>query len=600
MAIVKLKKICLCGLSADKQTVLEDLQRFGGLHLITTQPPNQPGQADAQSGGSSYRALQYLLAGSNIRHQVRHIDNFDVDDVVKKVHAVKSQLRDLTDQRDFLHKRIKEIEPWGDFTLPPSGQLGNLKFWFYIVPNRLMKKVPVDGWVWQVVHKDNLNCYVVVISKTEPDPNVMPVVRTHTGKISLAELQKQLNAVELKLEDAQAERESLTRWITMISQHLAEIEDREFLQQALDGTLDQYGVFAVQAWLPETLLNEVSDFSSEHELLMQSQDPEPGDKPPTLLSNTPLPAGGQDVVLFYQTPNYYDWDPSGVVFFSFSVFFAMILSDAGYAALFGLVLAVKWQAMGNSVKGRRFRALSLSTVVMAILWGMLVGSYFGYNPPDNSLLAWFKVLDMQDFDVMMRISISLGVAHLILANLIKAWQHRNNQQMFAPLAWILLASGGYLLWLALPLGQEMLVIMAQGMMVIAVLMLLLFSSDRAVKKPMDLIRRFIDGLVRLTGISKLFGDVLSYMRLFALGLASASLAMTFNDLAVHAIHDEEGLGLLSGLLILIIGHGLNLMLCLMSGVVHGLRLNFIEFYNWSVSDEGYAFKAFAKKGFCNE
>jgi V/A-type H+-transporting ATPase subunit I len=125
---------------------------------------------------------------------------------------------------------------------------------------------------------------------------------------------------------------------------------------------------------------------------------------------------------------------------------------------------------------------------------------------------------------------------------------------------------------------------------------LFFSSDRTIKTPKDALWQILDGLKNITGITKIFGDILSYMRLFALGLASASLALTFNQLAEQVYSSASGLGLLLSLLILIFGHTLNLMLCLMSGVVHGLRLNFIEFYNWSVSDEGYAFKAFSKKG----
>ncbi len=85
----------------------------------------------------------------------------------------------------------------------------------------------------------------------------------------------------------------------------------------------------------------------------------------------------------------------------------------------------------------------------------------------------------------------------------------------------------------------------------------------------------------LAGISRIFGDALSYLRLFALGLASASLALTFNQLAQDVYHSLPGMGLFLSLLIILVGHLLNLMLCLMSGVVHGLRLNFIEFFHWS-------------------
>jgi V/A-type H+-transporting ATPase subunit I len=106
--------------------------------------------------------------------------------------------------------------------------------------------------------------------------------------------------------------------------------------------------------------------------------------------------------------------------------------------------------------------------------------------------------------------------------------------------------------------------------------------------------RLLDGVRALTGVTRVFGDVLSYLRLFALGLASASLALTFNDLARQA-GQVQGMGLLFAILILLVGHLLNLLLALMSGVVHGLRLNYIEFYNWALSGEGYAFQPFKKK-----
>jgi V/A-type H+-transporting ATPase subunit I len=103
-----------------------------------------------------------------------------------------------------------------------------------------------------------------------------------------------------------------------------------------------------------------------------------------------------------------------------------------------------------------------------------------------------------------------------------------------------------------------------------------------------------DALQGLTNVTRIFGDVLSYLRLFALGLASASLALTFNDLARQVAERMPGLGLLFALLILVVGHVLNLLLSVMSGVVHGLRLNFIEFYNWALLGEGYPFRPFKK------
>jgi V/A-type H+-transporting ATPase subunit I len=133
-------------------------------------------------------------------------------------------------------------------------------------------------------------------------------------------------------------------------------------------------------------------------------------------------------------------------------------------------------------------------------------------------------------------------------------------------------------------------------LVVGLLAVFLFSSDRPLLslKISDWLWRLLDGLMELTGLSKAFGDVLSYLRLFALGLASAQLAGTFNGMAASAA-DLPGPGFLLAVLIVVLGHGVNLLLAIMSGVVHGLRLNCIEFFNWSLKEEGYPFKAFCKK-----
>ena len=99
----------------------------------------------------------------------------------------------------------------------------------------------------------------------------------------------------------------------------------------------------------------------------------------------------------------------------------------------------------------------------------------------------------------------------------------------------------------------------------------------------------------LTQLSSAFGDVLSYLRLFALGLASSSLAVAFNGMAADVRDAIPGVGLFFAILVLLIGHTLNFALSLSSGFIHGLRLNVIEFFKWGVRDEGRSYRPFARK-----
>jgi V/A-type H+-transporting ATPase subunit I len=318
--------------------------------------------------------------------------------------------------------------------------------------------------------------------------------------------------------------------------------------------------------------------------------------PPTLLSN-PEPLGaGEDLVHFYQMPAYASFDPSRVLFFSFALFFAMILSDAGYAALLGLGLLVFWRKLGTSTAGRRFRVLGSTIAAASCAWGVAVGSYFGFAPAPGSLPAQLQVLDLNDFETMMRLSVAVGVFHVVLANLVRAGNLWPRLQALAPLGWILVAVSGFTLWLAVSAPAPALLAQAAGYGGIGLGLALVFfaTSARPITGLGSVLLRGLDGLLALTQVTKIFGDTLSYLRLFALGLASASLALTFNDLARQVGAQVPGLGLLLQVLLLLIGHGLNMALGLVSGVVHGLRLNYIEFYNWALSGEGYPFRPFKK------
>jgi V/A-type H+-transporting ATPase subunit I len=160
--------------------------------------------------------------------------------------------------------------------------------------------------------------------------------------------------------------------------------------------------------------------------------------------------------------------------------------------------------------------------------------------------------------------------------------------MGRPLGWILVLAGGYLHYLGADTIGAVLLAIGLGLV-------LVYASERRITDLRSAALRGFDGLVALTGVSRMFGDILSYLRLFALGLASSSLALTFNDLAVQVRQALPGEGLLLAILILLVGHAINLALSVLSGFVHGLRLNFIEFFNWGLSDEGYPFRPFASK-----
>lgn len=597
MSIETLQRATLAGLTTDKEAVLADLQALGCLHLIPLRPPSREPEKDPPAHAvDALTALRYLSDVPDPRRQVRRTEDFDLGATLAAVLQNKQRLRDVTDRRDALRQRVEDLTPWGDFQLPPAADLAGRKFWFYILPRRqldqtLRERLQALDLPWQVVHSDHRFVWLVVIHPEEPPRDALPVARVHAGAERLAEVQRRLEAAELDLENVQAERHALTRWRYLISAHLAAAEDSAQLRHAAAQTLDPEALFLVQGWVPARAAPALSALADARGLALLLDAPGADDTPPTLLDNPAPLAAGEDLVGFYQMPAYRAWDPSLVLFFSFAAFFAMIISDAGYAAVLGLLLAAYWARMGRSDTGRRLRVLAAALVGASLIWGVLAGGYFGFPPPAPWLAA-LAVIDLNDLGSMMRLSIGIGAAHLVLANLSMAWALRWRAEARVALAWALVIAASFVLWLAsvATAPPPWLQPAALGAIGLGFAAMLLLGSDRRIDGFKALLLRLLDGIKNLLRATQAFGDVMSYLRLFALGLASASLAVTFNGLARDAAAELPGIGLLFAILILLVGHAMNLLLTIVSGVVHGLRLNFIEFYNWALSGEGYPFK----------
>jgi V/A-type H+-transporting ATPase subunit I len=595
MSIARLKKVSVCGLLREKQRILKDLQVLGCMHLLPLRPaPAEVEKVATPRAEAAYKALRFLTDMPEKRKQVTRDPTFDVDLTVQRALDVQDRLRDAADRSEFLQDRIAQVEPWGDIDFPPLSELAGYRLWFYILPVGKLSGLDKVDLPWEIVHKDQRHAYVVVISEHEPARDLLPVPRTYTGALPLNELKARLEANEVEIEDIVAERYALTRYIYLVSVHLAEAENHAALTYANQQTRDEDGITAVQGWVPEGAILELEAYADRNGLACLMEAPGPDDQPPTLIEEAPEMKAGVDLAMFYTVPPYRSWDPSQVLFFSFSIFFAMILSDAGYGLiLMGLLLAY-WKRLGQSARGHAYRLLGLSLFGCAILYGILVGSYFGLTPPEGSFMHRFHILHIDNYQAMMKLSIIIGVLHLVLANALMAFLNRKRSSAIANLGWIagLFGALSIIYSETRSLGSSAGYILLVG----GLIAVFLFTSERAIfKRPMDYLWRLLDGLKALAGVMGMFGDVLSYMRLFALGLASASLALTFNGLAIQIKDEVPGLGLLLAILVLLLGHVINLGLSIMSGVVHGLRLNFIEFYKWGMPGEGKAFQKFARK-----
>jgi V/A-type H+-transporting ATPase subunit I len=589
MSIARLCRVTLCGLAADKDSLIHALQDLGCLHLVPLREAGPLEPTDPGRMRRAYSAYRYLNEAPNQLRPWPTSRKIDIDAVIDAALKSKDRLREANDRRDFLAERIAVLRPFGDFVLPPDEALRGMKLWFYALPAKERAALDKLDLPWQMVGRDRSRLLLAVIARDEPPASILPVPRFHTGSKPLSALHEELAEAEIEIEEAETERAEIARSRFALGLHLAQAEDADDRRAAARMTRDEDRVFALQGWAPAQEAGRIRALAEARGLAAVFEDPRSGDSPPTLLENPGVFAGSGAITSFYMTPGYRSWDPSLIVFSAFSIFFAMILADAGYAAILGGIVALYWRRMGRTAGGRRARIMLAVMMTVAFVYGVFAGSYFDLHLPKGSLLAHLKFIDVKDFNTMMRVSVVVGVLQIGIANAQVAWRNWGTGLAIERIGWLVVLASGLALWLA-P-SRVWYAVLAAGLVVV----FLGSAAERPVKRPLDWLLRVTDGTLAITHASKLFGDVLSYMRLFALGLASASLAGTFNSLAAQIGHGVPGIGVLLALLILLFGHGINILLGILSGVVHGLRLNYIEFFGWALSDEGYPFKALARR-----
>ena len=596
MTIARLQRVTLYGLSEDKESLMTALQEAGCMHIV---PLHEVGPLEPANAGQLRRAHSAYRHLNEAPRQLRPWTTDRAIDIQATVEAAlknKDRLREARDRRDFLAERIAGLRPFGDFALPPDDALRGMKLWFYVLPAKKRMALRKLDLPWQIVGRDRGHLYVVLISREEPPAAILPVPRSHIGSQPLSALLEELEKAEIEIEEAQIERAELARSRFALGVRLAQAEDADDRRAAARMARDSERVFAIQGWVPISDTGRIRSLAEAGHLAVVFEDPGPGDTPPTLLEVPGPFSGSGGLTTFYMTPSYRDWDPSLVIFSSFCIFFAMILADAGYALVLSGSLALFWQRMGRSRGGRQARILLAVMMAVAFIYGVLAGSWFGVAPPKGSLLNRIAFIDATDFKTMMRVSIMVGVVQIALANAEVAWRSRSASLATTKIGWIVAMFGGLWIWLASAATGH--TTLAAGLAIVLAGLAMVFigtAAQHSFKRPLDLLLGVALGALAVTRATKLFGDALSYMRLFALGLASVSLAATFNSLATKIAAGLPGIGLLFAIIVLLFGHSINIALGILDGVVHGLRLNYIEFFGWALADEGYPFKAFARR-----
>jgi V/A-type H+-transporting ATPase subunit I len=281
-------------------------------------------------------------------------------------------------------------------------------------------------------------------------------------------------------------------------------------------------------------------------------------------------------------PGYKEKDISLFFLVFFSLFYGMIVGDAAYGLLFlGVSFLIRWLGPRSRSK-TRFANMLFCTSLATIAWGAMTGTWFGIESniiAATPVLSWVMVpalVATAKYDpatLLMHICLIIGSVHLTLAHLWAFLAKWPKLKAWADIGWIGVIWGGFFVIRYLVLRIELFAA-APWILGAGFLMVILFSEQEG-----KVVKGMLIGLAKfpftaLSGVSAM-ADVISYVRLFALGLASVKVSQAFNSIAVGM--GFEFPAVLAAVLILFFGHALNLTLGIMSIIVHGIRLNMLEF-----------------------
>jgi V/A-type H+-transporting ATPase subunit I len=403
---------------------------------------------------------------------------------------------------------------------------------------------------------------------------------------------------ELRLDEISKQRQSLESELDELARDVLPIEMlSDYYRTRLESAAvkskmaETDNLVCLSAWVPIDETAKVEKSLSKLSCSYELTDPEPSDEPPVLLKNGKFSGSFEWVLKMYSYPVYGRYDPTAIMSIFYFLIFGLMFADVGYGALLviGCFGAIKLFKPGRGMHA--FLAMFGYCGISCILWGILLGAYFGDMPnaiatnmlgkaPVN-LALWFDPLtDPMSFLIL---SLGVGAVHLIGGMAVKFYLLCKDGHVLDAVFdvgswWVLFAGIGLLF--ALPAVGKWVAIAGAAMLVL--------TQGRAEK---NIVMKLLKGVMSLYDIINYISDLLSYSRILALGLAAGVIAQVVNILGTMG--GSSIVGFIGLIVAFSLGHVLNFAINVLGTFVHTSRLQYIEFFGKFYEDGGRPFKAVA-------
>ncbi len=583
--IEKMKSVCVVAQSHRKDELLAALRDLGIVHI-----------AEKKSADSAFlerfAMISKLLA--ELKDYVSEQDENQgaiSDDEFEKIY--QGSLKALEEKSALslklteLKVELEALKPWGEFD---AEQITDLKKDIDFHVYRLDKKA------YKVLCEDEKVKFIRLspVEKMETVA-VFGTLDASYGGIEFVipqkgpkQLEDEIKACEKRLLECEDTLKEAARHLKSYSEQLLKTQN-DIEYSSADKTLtDEGAIIWISGYIPADEEENFSKVAAEQKWAWFTGDIEEEDaNVPTKIRYNKLTALIKPVVdLLGVVPGYREYDISFWFLAFFSLFFAMILGDAGY----GVILLIA--AVAIHLKTKKPTSIVMLLYLLSgttIVWGALTGTWFGLEsamkvpflkalviPSIANYPEYFSVSSTAVQNTVMKFCFSIGYLQLGLACAmnVKRKIAQKSLAFVADIGWLVSISALYFIVLSLVVGQSINFAIAAVCVGIGFLLVVLFGGMEPGKSFSQGLKAGLGSIftVFLDTISA-FGNIMSYIRLFAVGMASLAIAQSFNGMA----EGFDGILIIAGAVIMIIGHALNLVMGFLSVVVHGVRLNLMEF-----------------------
>lgn len=562
--IVKMKKLTILVSARERLEALKKLRRLGVLHVRAVKSPSSEEIYDLQNQLSNIEKTAILLEG-DVKESSQKIDAADLLKAVLYLDQQRQALRaELNEKREM----FKWFDTWGKVSLASLEQLKSAGLFvrFYSADKEGLKKLPPEKEI-AIVQDSKEGIKLAYFGRNEADR--LDLNEQRMPQVEITALESRIAEIEAELETVNAEIKKLIPNKVVLQPYRSIVEKKLELCTVLYGMGDETQFAYLQGFCPIDKVEEVKSAAGANDWGIIIEEPDDPRQVPTLLRNKKPIRIVQPLFNFIGTyPGYHETDISFVFLIFFSLFYAMIVGDGAYGFIFlGLTVWARLKfKKAPSEPFTLFFVLSIATII----WGAITGTWFGSQAisqwPFLNALIIDQVYSFAGTDAaqvfMMNLTFAIGIIHLTVARLLAAYKKFPAPAAVADIGWI------FILWCVYFIAKQL--VLGQSMPGFAVY--LLYAGAALVGLFANFQKNILKGFLISIGnlplsIISSFSDIVSYIRLFAVGIATVTVASSFNDMA-------NGI---AAPIILVFGHGLNIILAMMSVLVHGLRLNMLEF-----------------------